>query len=135
MNDDDLREAFKNDEYERVEFVRCYLCHERRPQDETEVTRYRVASSARGGTVQGVYRYVRMCRSGFGCKATTEQVVALLRRYVHDEGLCDNEIARLTSDLPAGSCRPDSLCFYCTAKAFLAAHIDGAGASGEVGDD
>lgn len=49
-------------------FARCYLCGERRPKAETEVRRYRVPSAARGGTLEGVNRYVRMCRVGSGCR-------------------------------------------------------------------
>lgn len=49
-------------------YVRCYLCGERRPKADTEVVRHRVSSVTRGGTVQGVNRYVRMCKIGHGCK-------------------------------------------------------------------
>lgn len=48
--------------------VRCYLCGEKRPKADTEVTRHVVQSAARGGTVRGVNRYVRMCRVGKGCR-------------------------------------------------------------------
>ena len=48
---------------------RCYLCGEQRPLADTEVVRHRVPSAARGGTIQGVFRYVRMCRVGTGCRA------------------------------------------------------------------
>ncbi len=48
---------------------RCYLCGEKRPKDATEKVAHRVPSAIRGGTVQGVKRYVRMCRNGHGCKA------------------------------------------------------------------
>lgn len=48
--------------------VRCYLCGENRPKDDTEVTRHVVPSATRGGTVRGVNRYVRMCRVGEGCR-------------------------------------------------------------------
>lgn len=50
--------------------ARCYLCGERRPKEQTEVARHVVPSAGRGGTVQGVARYVRMCSVGHGCKAT-----------------------------------------------------------------
>ena len=49
--------------------AKCYLCGDRYPRDEMEVSRYTVPSAARGGTVQGVTRYVRMCLIGHGCKA------------------------------------------------------------------
>lgn len=48
--------------------VTCYLCRLPRPKADTELARYRVASARPGGSVQGVSRYVRMCRVGFGCK-------------------------------------------------------------------
>ena len=48
--------------------VRCYLCGEKRPKADTEVTRHVVQSATRGGTVQGVSRYVRMCQVGKGCR-------------------------------------------------------------------
>lgn len=48
--------------------VKCYLCSTFMPKDETELVPYRVESSGRGGTIQGVIRYVRMCRHGYGCK-------------------------------------------------------------------
>lgn len=48
---------------------RCYLCKTLRPVEQTEVTRYTVESAGRGGVVQGVKRYVRMCKVGHGCKA------------------------------------------------------------------
>lgn len=53
----------------RSDARKCYLCGEQRPIENTEVVRHRVPSATRGGTVQGVNRYVRMCKVGYGCKA------------------------------------------------------------------
>ncbi len=61
-----IRQAAMNMSEERM--VRCYLCHEQRAEDNTEVRLHVVPSGARGGTIQGVKRYVRMCRVGYGCK-------------------------------------------------------------------
>ena len=52
--------------------VRCYLCGNRVLRGDTELVRYRVPSAARGGTLQGVHRYVRMCKVGHGCKGATD---------------------------------------------------------------
>lgn len=61
-----------NNNVNNGEYAKCYLCGERRPKAETEITRYRVDSALNGGVVQGVNRYVRMCRVGHGCKGGTD---------------------------------------------------------------
>lgn len=56
---------------------KCYLCGEKMPEKETEVTGYRVSGdrlgqmTTVGGGNAGVLRYVRMCRVGYGCRVPT----------------------------------------------------------------